>query len=80
LSDLPKRKHQFTADLGADSVDDLAQALEQIARDLRESGNKVVTGAPHWGGHWEHRVDPKQTAEGYSEQLEEYLDEKAVEA
>jgi hypothetical protein len=70
MSDLPKRRHELTLTIGADTFDDLVMALEHVTRELDDTGNNSVTGGPSWGGHWEHLVRPEQTHDRYFEQIE----------
>lgn len=69
----PKRKHQLTLTIGADSLEDLQSAMRQLADELREPGTKSVGGGYRWGHILEHKVDPSQTAEKFREQLDAYI-------
>lgn len=70
MSDLPKRRHELTLTIGADTFDDLVMALEHVTRELDDTGNNSVTGGPSWGGYWTHVVRPEQTHARYFEQIE----------
>lgn len=70
---LPQRRHHLVLDIGADSVEALRYQIEQVVRELREEGNRVVTGSPSSGGHWTHEVNRDQTAAGYRAELAAYI-------
>lgn len=70
---IPKHKHEITIALGSNSFPDLLAALRQVVDELRETGNKTVSGSPSWAGYWHHDVLPEQTQEKYAAELETYL-------
>lgn len=70
----PKRKHQLTLTIGADTLEDLQNAMRQLADELHEPGTRSVGDGYTWGHSLEHKVDPVQTHEKFVEQMEGYLE------
>jgi len=74
----PRRAVRLTLQLDADTIRDLAHALEQIA--MRVERDEMTTGCS--GGYtsgysYELLQDPEQTHDGYFAQLREHLEKKA---
>lgn len=71
--EIPKRRHELSLKISADSMEDLDDAFEEIRRQLHEAGNQSVGGSPSWGHVLEHVVRPAQTPEVFRAELTTWL-------
>lgn len=72
--DVPKRRFEFSAKIGADSMDDLVRELKAVLFDIRISGSTGSTfGASGCGGQWKITEDESITHESYMAAVELYL-------
>lgn len=69
----PPRKHELTLKLSADTLDELRNQLEQLAREVREEGNRSISGGYSSGHILEHVVLPDRTPEAFRAELETYI-------
>jgi len=77
----PRRAFTLTLVLGADSLDEMAHALRQMASQVEREGLTIgVSGGPSSGAIYELLHNPEQTHERYFREVQEYLREKKPEA
>jgi hypothetical protein len=77
--DVPHRAFRLTMALEADTRDDLAWALRNLAdRVDREQVTVGVWGSPSDGAIYELLADPAMTHDSYHASLREYLAERAT--
>jgi len=63
---VPKRKFYLEAKIGADTIEDLEYALDDIIRSYKqEQTTKTIFGAPSFGGRYELDIDENMTHEEY---------------
>lgn len=77
--DQPKRRLVLKLELGADSMQELHQALSGIAFDLSQESDRAyhsVSGSPSAGYVLDIEFNPEQTHESYHMQVQGYLAEK----
>lgn len=76
-SDRPKRAYRFTIEVGADTPQEMAWSLQQIASDIKDNINHRSVSGGHSGG-WVVTPDhaPGKTHEQYIEELTAYLAER----
>lgn len=72
----PHRRHRFTLDCEADSIEELCHVLDRISLrlSLGEAGPGGVSGAVASGYEWSHTVNPEMTHERYVEQLNAWIE------
>ena len=76
--DKPQRAFTLTLVLGADSREDLVQALENLAFDIsRGEITRGCWGSPSNGAFYELRTDQDMTHDRYFEAVDRYLSEQA---
>jgi len=70
----PKRAYQFSIEVGADTPEEMAWAIKQIASDIRENINcGTVSGGPSSGWSITLSHTPEKTHDQYIEELKTYL-------
>lgn len=79
--DVPVRRYSMTLNLGADSMEDLIRALDQLAFDFArhkelQQNYHMVSGGPDYGYSLDIAFDPEMTHERYVEAVNAYLDAK----
>lgn len=74
MSEAPKRAFCLTASVQADTRDDLADALRQMAYQIeREQLTVGISGGPRSGAIYELLTNPDQTHEKYFREVQDYL-------
>jgi hypothetical protein len=77
MGEAPRRAFHLTLILGADSREELARALEQMAFQVEAAKLTVgVSGGPSTGAIYELLTNPEQTHERYFQEVAEYLRNK----
>lgn len=73
----PKRAFVLTMTIGADTRQDLSEALNSIAFEIAaEKVTESVTGSYSWGGNYKLEVDESMTHDRYMEELNKVLGRK----
>ena len=81
MTDKPERRHKLIAVVEADTVQDLADRLENMARDIaRGELTQGVSGGGTSGAIYSYKVNPEQTHDAYFKQIEEHLRERDAKA
>jgi hypothetical protein len=71
----PRRAHVLSLYLGANSAEDLIDALNSIAMDIRlgRMASAGCSGSPSAGRNWNYDIDESWTKERYFTALDEHL-------
>ena len=72
-----KRHHEVAIRIGADTWDDLLQALEQLRFDLSVDGpgRKIISGGYNYGMIFIDETNESATHDSYFEEVEKWLEE-----
>lgn len=69
----PRHRHELKLTVGAHTLDELRQALEEVAEELHDSGTRGIVASPSGSRSIDHAVLTDQTREKYVAQLDSYL-------